>query len=67
MDESDSTEHFRHINTFVVNPASTAMSLNNIEILETEQLAVRADTIGAYLRAELSNLEDPKVKAFFKQ
>lgn len=58
LDETDSTSHFRHINTYGGNPASCALSLKNIEILETEQLAEGAAKIGAYLRAELSTLED---------
>lgn len=58
LDESDPTSHFRHINTYGGNPASTALSLKNIEIIETEQLAEKAAKMGTYLRAELSNLED---------
>ena len=58
LDETDSTSHFRHINTYGGNPASTALSLKNIEIIETEQLAERAAKMGAYLKAELSTLED---------
>ncbi|MDJ0635955.1 MAG: aminotransferase [Xenococcaceae cyanobacterium MO_188.B29] len=58
LDETDSTSHFRHINTYGGNPASTALSLKNIEILETEQLSERATKIGAYLRTKLSNLLD---------
>ena len=58
LDETDPTSHFRHINTYGGNPASTALSLKNIEIIETEQLARQAAKMGAYLRAELSILED---------
>ncbi len=58
LDESDPSSHFRHINTYGGNPASTALSLKNIEIIETEQLAEQAAKMGTYLRAELSNLED---------
>ena len=58
LDESDPTSHFRHINTYGGNPASTALSLKNIEIIETEHLAEKAAKMGTYLRAELSNLED---------
>ena len=57
LDETDATSHFRHINTYGGNPASTALSLKNIEIIETEQLARQAAKMGAYLRAELSSLE----------
>ena len=58
LDETDATSHFRHINTYGGNPASTALSLKNIEIIETEELAQQAAKMGAYLKAELSNLED---------
>ncbi|VEP16361.1 Uncharacterized aminotransferase YhxA [Hyella patelloides LEGE 07179] len=58
LDESDPTSHFRHINTYGGNPASTALSLKNIEIIETEQLPEQAAKMGAYLRAELATLED---------
>ena len=58
LDETDPTSHFRHINTYGGNPASTALSLKNIEIIETEQLANQAAKMGAYLRAELSAIED---------
>ena len=58
LDETDSTSHFRHINTYGGNPASTALSLKNIEILETERLAERAVKMGAYLRAGLATLEE---------
>ena len=57
LDESDPTGHFRHINTYGGNPASTALSLKNIEIIETEKLAQRAAEMGAYLRTQLSILE----------
>jgi adenosylmethionine-8-amino-7-oxononanoate aminotransferase len=52
-DESNPTSHFRHINTYEENPASTALSLKNTEIIETEQLAERAAIIEKYLIAEL--------------
>lgn len=55
-DESDPTSLFRNVNTYGGNPASTALSLKNIEILEAEQLAERADKMGAYLKAGLDNL-----------
>ena len=58
LDESDPTSHFRHINTYGGNPASTALSLKNIEIIETEQLADRAAEMGAYMRSQLSVLAD---------
>ncbi len=58
LDETDPTSHFRHINTYGGNPASTALSLKNIEIIETEQLAQQAAKMGVYLRAELSTIED---------
>lgn len=58
LDESDPTSHFRHINTYGGNPASTALSLKNIEIIEAEQLADRAAEMGGYLRSQLSVLAD---------
>lgn len=58
LDESDPTSHFRNVNTYGGNPASTALSLKNIEIIEAEQLANQAEKMGAYLMAELFNLAD---------
>ena len=58
FDESDLTSHFRHINTYGGNPASTALSLKNIEIIEIEQLAQQAEKMGAYLKAKLNNLAE---------
>ena len=57
LDESDPTSHFRHINTYGGNPASTALSLKNIEIIETEQLPQKAEKMGAYLRSQLAIIE----------
>ena len=58
LDEPGTTAHFRHINTFGGHPASTAVSLKNIDILETEQLPERAARMGDYLMAELAPLRD---------
>ena len=57
-DESDPTSLFRNVNTYGGNPASTALSLKNIDIIETEELAEKAAKMGAYLKGQLSNLED---------
>ncbi len=58
LDEPGTTGHFRHVNTFGGHPASTAVSLRNIDILETERLPERAAQMGAYLMAELSPLRE---------
>ena len=58
LDEPGTSGHFRHVNTFGGHPASTAVSLRNIDILETERLPERAAQMGAYLMAELSPLRD---------
>lgn len=58
MDESDPSSHFRHINTYGGHPASAAVSLKNIEILETERLPERAAQMGEYLMTQLAGLRD---------
>ena len=58
LDEPDTDAHFRHISTYGGHPAATAVSLRNIEILETEQLPVQAARMGDYLMAELAPLRD---------
>ena len=58
MDESDPSSHFRHVNTYGGHPAATAVSLRNIEILETEHLPERAAQMGDYLMTQLAALKD---------
>ncbi|TKD71413.1 aspartate aminotransferase family protein [Pseudalkalibacillus hwajinpoensis] len=48
-------DHFRHINTFGGNPASCALALKNLEIMETEQLFNRSKELGEKLKNELQN------------
>ncbi len=58
LDDPGTTAHFRHINTYGGHPASCAVSLKNIEILQRENLADQAALMGDYLIAELSDLRD---------
>ena len=50
----DSYDHFRHINTFGGNPASCALALKNLEIMEQEQLFDRSITLGDKLKKQLT-------------
>ena len=52
--ESKST--FQHLITFGGNPASCAAALANLEIMETEDMAARAEEMGAYLYERLQGL-----------
>ena len=58
MDETDPSSHFRHINTYGGHPASAAVSLRNIEILETESLPQQAAQMGDYLITQLATLKE---------
>ncbi|MGA9286830.1 MAG: aminotransferase, partial [Anaerobacillus sp.] len=48
-------DHFRHINTFGGNPASCALALKNLEIMEAENLFDRSRGLGEKLKNELQN------------
>lgn len=48
--------HFRHVNTFGGNPASCAIALKNLEIIERENLIERAAYLGTELRNKLDRL-----------
>jgi adenosylmethionine-8-amino-7-oxononanoate aminotransferase len=48
--------HFRHVNTFGGNPASCAIALKNLEIIERENLIDRAAYLGHELRKKLDHL-----------
>jgi taurine-pyruvate aminotransferase len=50
----DSYEHFRHINTFGGNPASCALALKNLEIMEREKLFDRSEELGEKLKRQLT-------------
>jgi adenosylmethionine-8-amino-7-oxononanoate aminotransferase len=58
LDEPGTLSHFRHISTYGGHPASAAVSLKNIDIIETEDLPERAAQMGAYLMDQLSLLKD---------
>lgn len=46
-------DYFRHINTFGGHPASCAVALKNLKIMERENLFERSAASGNYLRTEL--------------
>lgn len=46
---SEEYDYFRHVNTFGGNPASCALALKNLEIMEKENLFKRSKELGAYL------------------
>jgi taurine-pyruvate aminotransferase len=55
-------DHFRHINTFGGSPASCAVALKNLEILEKENLIERSAILGERLAQEMLELhEHPNV------
>ncbi|MCP8615633.1 aspartate aminotransferase family protein [Salirhabdus salicampi] len=51
-------DHFRHVNTFGGSPASCAVALKNLEILEEEKLVERSAILGERLRQETLELYD---------
>ncbi|WP_181347032.1 aspartate aminotransferase family protein [Thalassobacillus sp. CUG 92003] len=48
-------DFFRHVNTFGGNPASCALALKNIEIMETENLFERSKQLGDVMKNDLNN------------
>ncbi|MET3288715.1 aspartate aminotransferase family protein [Brevibacillus fluminis] len=60
FNEPGFNQHFRHVNTFGGNPASCALAVKNMELLEKEGLVQRAEELGKELRQKLSILEDHK-------
>lgn len=46
---SEEYDYFRHVNTFGGSPASCALALKNLEIMEKEQLFSRSKQLGAQL------------------
>ncbi|WP_339318455.1 aspartate aminotransferase family protein [Paenibacillus sp. FSL R10-2734] len=60
-DNSDDYGHFRHVNTFGGNPASCALALRNLEIIEQEKLVERAELLGKRLNVEFTDLLDHKL------
>ncbi|MDH6428829.1 MULTISPECIES: aspartate aminotransferase family protein [unclassified Paenibacillus] len=60
-DNSDDYGHFRHVNTFGGNPASCALALRNLEIIEQEKLVERADLLGKRINTEFTELLDHKL------
>lgn len=60
-DNSDDYGHFRHVNTFGGNPASCALALRNLEIIEQEKLVERAELLGKRLNTAFTELLDHKL------
>lgn len=52
---TENYDHFRHINTFGGNPASCAVALKNLEIMENEKLFERSKELGDKLKNDLQN------------
>ncbi|WP_408007418.1 aspartate aminotransferase family protein [Pseudalkalibacillus sp. A8] len=50
---SEEYDFFRHVNTFGGNPASCAVALKNLEIMENEKLFDRSQELGDRLKNEL--------------
>ncbi|MDI9258923.1 aspartate aminotransferase family protein [Alicyclobacillus sendaiensis] len=55
---SEDYAHLRHVNTFGGHPASCAVGLATLDIMERENLVDRARTLGEVLAGELARLED---------
>lgn len=51
-------DRFRHLNTFGGNPASCAVALKNLEIMENENLVQRSRDLGERLLNELDDLKE---------
>ncbi|MBB3110770.1 adenosylmethionine-8-amino-7-oxononanoate aminotransferase [Paenibacillus phyllosphaerae] len=61
-DNTEMYSHLRHVNTFGGNPASCALALANLQLLEREQLVARAEVLGQRLRSAFDDLlEHPLV------
>lgn len=60
--QQEEYSHFRHVNTFGGTPASCALALKNLEIMEREQLVDRSRVLGHRLHQEMQEmLEHPLV------
>ncbi|MEX2460415.1 MAG: aspartate aminotransferase family protein [Paenibacillaceae bacterium] len=55
--ESTQYGHLRHVNTFGGTPASCALALKNLEIMERENLVERSKVLGERLKAEMEELK----------
>lgn len=56
--EKGEDSHFRHVSTFGGHPASCAVALKNIEIIERENIVERVRTLGDSVLSELKQLEE---------
>lgn len=56
--ENTEYNHFRHVNTFGGSPASCAVALKNLEIMEREQLVERSRQLGDKLNTQMQQLLD---------
>ncbi|RNB87646.1 aspartate aminotransferase family protein [Brevibacillus fluminis] len=54
---SNEYSHLRHVSTFGGNPAACALALKNLEIIENENLILRAQMLGERLREDLKSIE----------
>ncbi|MDB4868416.1 MAG: aminotransferase class-III [Cohnella sp.] len=50
--------HFRHVSTFGGTPASCALALKNLEIMERENLVERSRILGERMASEMEQLRD---------
>jgi taurine-pyruvate aminotransferase len=55
--ESTAYSHLRHVNTFGGTPASCAVALKNLEIMEREDLVERSRVLGERLKVEMEELK----------
>ncbi|UOQ84872.1 aminotransferase [Gracilibacillus salinarum] len=54
----DQHDHFRHVSTYGGHPASCAVALKNIEIIEREQIVDRVEKLGNQILDRLRQLEN---------
>lgn len=54
--EGDDQSHFRHVSTYGGHPASCAVALKNIEIIERENIVSRVQNLGETILGELKEL-----------
>jgi taurine-pyruvate aminotransferase len=57
---TDAYDHFRHVNTFGGSPASCAVALKNLEIMEEENLVERSRVLGERLKEQMQELYEHK-------
>lgn len=58
--EQGTDNHFRHVSTYGGHPASCAVALKNIEIIERENIVSRVEVLGESILGSLKDLQSHK-------